>query len=178
MLKKIIAFVLLIALMVNIMGYFVIFQCNQFLLRHEMADQIRAGTYIGKLENIKISKESPDRNLKFSDENDEFFYHGFLYDMVAVDSTKDTITYTCIRDKNEQSLVDKFTLFLHQHSGFQETKKAKPILALIQHLFLQALIQKTLSPKPCTEKEFLFPVMVCHIIPVFLPDFSPPPEAS
>ena len=177
MLKKITAFFVLAALMVNMMGYFVIFQCNQLILRHEMAGLIRSGTYSGRLETIRISKKSPDRNLKFSDENDEFYYHGLLYDMVAVASTNDTITYSCVQDKNEQSLDDNFTAFLHSHPGFQETKKAKPILALIQHLVCQALIQKTLALKPISEIDFQFPHLIYSLTAVFLPDVSHPPES-
>jgi len=175
MLKKITAFVLLVALMVNVMGYFVIFQCNRFLIRHEMADLISSGAFSGKTDLIRILKNAPCEDLVFKDKN-EFSYRGILYDIVSEASSGDSIIYTCIRDDNEQNLVDKFALFLHQHSGFQETTKAKPILALIQHLILQALVQKPSLPKTFPEKDFLFPVMICRYAPVYLPELYPPPE--
>jgi hypothetical protein len=175
MLKKITAFVLLIALMVNVMGYFVIFQCNRFLIRHEMAALISSGAFRGKTHLIKILKDAPCGDLVFKDKN-EFSYRGSLYDIVSATSSSDTIIYTCIRDDNEQNLTDKFALFLRQHSGFQETSKAKPILALIQHLIFQALVQKPALPKPFTEKDFLFPVMICRFTTVYLPEPYPPPE--
>ena len=175
MLQKITAFLLLIALTVNLMGYYVIFQCNQLVLRYEMAALIRAGAYTSKFENIKISKNATGRALEFSND-DEFYYQGILYDLIARSSTKDTETYICIQDKNEQSLISNFTQFLRQNSDLKDTKKSKPILALIQQLINQALIQKTLSPKTFLEKDFIFPVMICRITPVFLPCFSPPPE--
>ena len=176
MFKKITALIVLVALVVNLMGYFVIFQCTQLLFRHEMADQIRAGTYSGKLENITVSKKSSEGILEFSDDG-EFYFQGILYDVVASHSTGDSILYSCIQDKNEQSLVNKFTLFLHQHSGLTDTKKAKPILALIEHLLTQALVQNFFSQNTFSEKEFLFPILTYRISPVFIPDFYPPPKA-
>ncbi|MEI7725037.1 MAG: hypothetical protein WCK09_08020 [Bacteroidota bacterium] len=175
MLRKIAVFLLLIALMVNLMGYFVIFQFNQLLLRHEMASEISSGMPSLKLEKIKIPKATPDKTLKFSDDN-EFYYNGILYDVVSKVSLKDTITYTCIRDANEQNLINRVSLFLHNSSALKNTRKAKSILVLIENLMNQALTQKTLLPKSFPQKDFLFPVMSCHITIVFFPDYSPPPE--
>jgi hypothetical protein len=176
MLKKITALFLIVALMVNLIGYFVIFQCNRFVLRFEMAEQIRSVTP-GNLETIKIPISSPDRNLVFSDKN-EFFYHGLLYDMVTRVISHDTITYTCIQDKNEQNLLDEFSQFLNQDPGSPDTKNSNPVLALILDLVNQALIQKTISPKPSEVRDFVFPVLTCHISEIFLPVVCPPPKAG
>ena len=159
------------------MGYFVIFQCNQLLLRHEIAILIKAGVHQGELEIIKYSVKSPGRNILISEDN-ELYYHGILYDVVASNTTNDTITCSCIRDHNEQSLINNFTRFLNQHAGFNETKKAKPIIALIQHLLTQALIQKTISPEPVPEMRVHFPLVIFHLFRVFLAGISPPPKTA
>jgi hypothetical protein len=164
-----------VALLVNLMGHFVIFQCNQFLLHHQMKDMVKSGTFADNLERIRISNKSNNTCLKFMDEN-EFYFQNKLYDIVARVTNIDSTTYICIQDKNEQSLINNFTLFLHQHSDFRDNAKAKPILALFQHLLIQALVQPTLSLKQFNEQGFLFPDLISHNVSVYLPHFSPPPE--
>ena len=176
MLNKVTAIFVLIALLVNLMGHFVIFQCNQLLLRHQMADMILAGSYTGRLEKINIAKNSTGRYLKFSEEPDEFYYHGYLYDLVAEISTRDTTTYICIQDKDEQSLNDHFVSFLQSHAAFQNTSKSKPIQALIQHLVSQALIQKTLILKQSAGLNISFPAMASPLSSFFFQEISHHPE--
>lgn len=175
MVKKITAFVVLIALMVNLMGHFVIFQCNQLILQREMAEMIRAGTYAGKLEIFRFPQKSAFRQFNPAEEN-EFCYHGVLYDVIARDSRNDTTMVICLQDKNEQNLVNNFTLFLREHPNDQNTGKTTPLLALAQLLLIQALIQKTALQRPSAEQDFFYPVLICHCPRVFLTDFTPPPE--
>ena len=163
--------------MVNLMGYFVIFHCNKLLLRHEMSTLIKAGVHQGELETITYSLKSTGRNTVISEDN-ELYYRGMLYDVVATIITGDSITFSCIRDKNEQSLISNFTQFLRHHSGFNETKKAKPILALIQHLLTQALVQKTILPLPFPEHSVHFPALIYPFYMVYPAGVSPPPKTA
>jgi len=173
--KQIISFFLLLALLVNLMGYFVIFQCSRMILRCEMAEMIRTGTCEKKYETIRIANTGRGKNAELQDEN-EISFNGILYDIVKTTRNHEGVTYTCVRDDKEQNLLSKFSLLLRQTEAFGESHKARPILALFCQLILQATIQKATTQRPFTALAFNYPVLTCPISPVYLPVFSPPPE--
>ena len=176
MFKKITALLLLMAILVNLTGYFVIYQVDRLLLRHEMSGLIKAGAISGGLEKITLFKGHDDSTLEFTHEHDEFCFHGILYDVVSCVISNDSISYTCVRDNNEQSLISSYTMFIRQHSGLRDTGKEKPILALVLHLLTQAIIQKIPPSATLSVNDFIFPALCYRISDGSPPDIFPPPE--
>ncbi len=159
------------------MGYYVVFKCNQYLIKKEMFTRIREGIFHPSIVLLKISH--PENEVQFHrlDKN-EFAFRGKLYDIVVEHKSGDTTFFYCLHDKKEESLLADFTLFLRRSGGPGSSDKENPLHALLHNLISQALIQNPVLPLHGQGITFIFPVSQTPIIPVYLVHFAPPPKTA
>jgi hypothetical protein len=159
------------------MGYYIVFKCNQCLLKDEMMSQIRIGVFHPDIVVLKILFPEKERQFHRCDKN-EFSWFGRLYDIVVERKSGDTTLFYCLHDKKEETLLADFTLFFNRtgHSG--PSSKGNPIPALLHNLVMQALLQSPGLPLKEQGIIFLFPIFQTSIIPVYLVHFAPPPEIA
>jgi len=141
MLKRIFAAIILIVFLVNTMGYFVVFKCNQMMAKEMMMNQIRSGLYQQNLIVLQVVHPETNRNYRHLDKG-EFSYYGNLYDLVFERKNGDTTLLYCFHDKKEENLIADFSLFLKQSGKSASPLKNNPVPALLHNLISQALIQE------------------------------------
>lgn len=159
------------------MGYYVVFKCNQYLIKKEMYSQIRGGVFHPDVVRLKILHPEQDRQFRRTEKN-EFTYLGRLYDIVVERRSGDTTLFYCLNDKKEETLLADYTLYLRFNGRSGSSQKDNPIHALLHNLISQALIQNPALPVVNNGLTFIFPVFQAPIIPVYLVHFAPPPETA
>ena len=159
------------------MGYYIVFRCNQYLVKKEMVTQIRGGMFHPDIVLLKILFPEKDQQFQRRDKN-EFSWYGKLYDVVAERKSGDTTVFYCLYDKKEETLLADFTLYLNRTGRSGSSAKDNPIHALLHNLITQALIQTPILPVQGQGVIFIFPVFQTSIIPVYLVHFAPPPEIA
>ena len=158
------------------MGYYVVFRCNQYLVKKEMISQIRGGIFHPDILLLKILRPEKEHQFRRVEKN-EFTYYGKLYDVVVERKSGDTTLFYCLHDNKEESLIADFTLSLRR-GGRSGSSHDNPILALLHNLITQALIQNTALPLQGQGITFVFPVSQPPIFPVYLVHFAPPPKTA
>ena len=173
--KKFVTLFVLLVFLVNAMGYFIVFRCNQYLIRQEMIGSIRNGSFHQKLVALKVAHPENDPRFRRTGQR-EFSYDGNLYDLVSERKTGDVTVFYCLRDIREEQLILGFTVYLRHTNNSPRT--AHPLQALLYNLITQALVQ---SPGPALRGEgiaFKFPPTDLIIHPVYLAHSAPPPKAA
>jgi exoribonuclease R len=85
-----------------------------------MACQVKEDNYpIGKnrLAKLAFSTIDPSNQLVWTKAGKEFIYKNEMYDVVKIDSNLDDVSYYCIKDKDENNLVDTFITLLTNSLG-------------------------------------------------------------
>ncbi|MFZ4521750.1 MAG: hypothetical protein ACOYNC_08595 [Bacteroidales bacterium] len=173
--KKFVAIGVLFVFLVNTMGYYVVFKCNQYLVKKEMVTQMRGGVFHPDIVLLKILHPEKEKQFRRVEKN-EFSYQGKLYDIVVERKCGDTSIFYCLHDKKEEALLADFTVFLRRSGGSGTSSKDNPLPALLHNLISQALIQNPSLPEMGSGVTFVFPISQEPIIPVYLVHFAPPPE--
>ena len=175
--KKIAVIAVLFVFMVNTMGYYIVFRCNQYLVKKEMVAQIRGGIFHSDIVLLKILSPEKEQQFHWRDKN-EFSWYGKLYDVIVERKSGDTTMFYCLRDKKEETLLADFSFYLNRTGRSGSSAKDNPIHALLHNLVTQALIQSPTLPAQGQGVTFIFPVFQTPIFPVYLVHFAPPPEIA
>lgn len=109
--NKIISVVLLLAIVFNTMGYFVICRIYRNSLRTESYRHIKEEE--GMLSVIRISKKKLNE-LNFIEEN-EFIYENEYYDISRTVESEDSITFICYKDEKETKLDKNIVSYFDAH---------------------------------------------------------------
>ena len=175
LLKKIIPVGLLLAFLINTMGFFVIFKYNQFLLQQEMFTLIRNGKFHREMILLKIYR--PEHSRGFIRHNSrEFSWHGRMYDIVIEHHAGDTTLFYCLHDKKEEALINRFQTFYRKIHKDNTRQRNIPNHALLQNIVKQALLQQGLFLGPENGTIYHYPSFTVSLISADLDRFAPPPE--
>ena len=175
LLKKIIPVGLLLAFLINTMGFFVIFKYNQFLLQQEMFTLIRSGKFHREMVLLKIYH--PEHSRGFIRHNSrEFSWHGRMYDIVIEHHAGDTTLFYCLHDKKEEALINRFQTFYRKIHKDNTRQRNIPNHALLQNIVKQALLQQGLFLGPENGTIYHYPSFTVSLISADLDRFAPPPE--
>lgn len=88
-------------------------------------DDTRYGTYL----NFPLVKnEVNDPGFKWEETNEEFSYHGEMYDVVSIKTTKDSIRICALKDDRENELDKQLENIRHSKND----RNANPVLSLMK----------------------------------------------
>jgi len=177
MIKRLLASGLILLFLFNIFGYYFIYQYNRFLIRLEVKARIRSGTMNEQAEILVLSNPLPSHDFRWINRK-EFRYRGRLYDVISIKRNGDSTLIHCINDKNEESLIARYSTFLGTRSWDDLAGRAKNARIMLDHLIKHALLKETISrevpfiilKEPITGAASL----QCRVCP----PPSPPPELS
>ena len=117
-LKKPVTFFLLSLFVLYSFGYVCLYVQQKSQIHTEFFAGLSTGNSAGEIEIIKLKKT----DLKSSGyliwlEENEFSYHGRLYDIVKKIEKGDSVYYYCHNDKKEENLVKCFTTLIEQNTS-------------------------------------------------------------
>jgi hypothetical protein len=122
-LKRIISILLALVFIYNATGYYLTFLVQRNKIKKEIKRQIKNSVPDNSLTRISFSVSSP--GPEWTDEN-EFLWHGMMYDVVRTEIKNGNITYWCINDRQEEKLFAGLTDHINRHMKDQSSDKNKP----------------------------------------------------
>ena len=136
--KKIVAFILLTALFLNIIGYHFIFQMQQHQVKEDMKEYLSSSKDIQNAVELRFSlaDASSISKLKWEEEK-EFTYNGEMYDVIKKENANGELVIQCIKDKKETHLVNNYEKVSKETQGDPLSKnKSTGLLKLITGIFI------------------------------------------
>ena len=106
---------MLIIFLFNTAGYYVTFLVEQIVIKNEIRSQINSGYMDDASTTIITIGKAEKSKIVFYDENEEMRYNDRMYDIVKTIETKNTITYYCINDFKETSLIAGLNDHINTH---------------------------------------------------------------
>ena len=165
--KKIIPALLLIAMLFNAAGYYIVYEVNRFLIHEEFTSLLKHGCYDRELSVFSVFNPGADPSFRRVDER-EIVYRGNLYDVVKEVPKGKLVTFYCIHDNKEEILI----------AGMKNMHNNKKAQNLLQHLVTLALPVTHPGPHPQTSINIIYPLLSMSFINHAEMPFSPPPEKS
>ena len=134
--KKIVAFILLTALFLNIIGYHFIFQIQQHKIKEDMDAYLNSSAGIQDAIQLKFSlaDQSALSQLKWEDEK-EFTLNEEMYDVIEKKNEGGDLVILCVKDKKESHLVDNYSKVSKEAQGDPSKNKSSILLKLIAGVF-------------------------------------------
>jgi hypothetical protein len=172
--KRIWVFGLILAFSFNFLGIFFVFKIQQYIIRHEIKQQIKQGIPEKELVRITITPELAEKLVWLKD--NEFRYHGRMYDVVKkVEDSNHTVVYFCISDNQETELFAHLDDLVKKNMDPEKRPNAplKNMFKLLSHLYYESNKTEVFNNLPETEKKWYFNDLYAD---PFLTDLSPPPR--
>lgn len=118
MMRKLLSIILISALLFNVFGYYFTFIIIQKGYKKQFRKHISYNTSTENTEILIISDaEIHQHNSPFKwMEEDEFRYHGKMYDIVKSEKQGDNNIFHCVNDKNEEKLLARYENYLKHHT--------------------------------------------------------------
>jgi hypothetical protein len=87
-------------------------------IRDKIAYQVKEGNYsINRLVKITFNAKDLSNDPVWTKDGKEFCYRDEMYDVVKTVSDRDSVSYYCIKDKEENNLVETFVALLLNSIG-------------------------------------------------------------
>lgn len=136
-LKKIVSILLLFCLLLNIVGYHIIFSLRKGELKAEMkkALRMRANREDEIIFVFSLKEKKTISQLEWEG-NDEFRLNGQMYDVIEKRVEKNKLVLRCISDNKETCLIKKF-------AKMNTENNSKSRLALLMQLFGSSYLATT-----------------------------------
>ena len=165
MIKKILPAFLVLAILFNAAGYYIVYELNRYLIRKEIFSNLNHGYFSNSLSLITVYNPEADPAFKRMDDR-EIEYRGNMYDVLKETRTGKTVQFVCIHDKKEDLLI----------SGMKTMHQKKQLVNILQHLVSIAL--PVISEKDSYQEfqQIFYPLMTERIIKLSAVPISPPPE--
>ena len=160
--KKILSLGIILVILTNSMGYYVIFEINRYFIRKEMRETNGAGKKIFILE---IPDPMNDEKILWTDKH-ELIVNNHLYDVIYTYDQGNKILIYCYRDLKEENLLDLY----------QKANSSKITQALWHLLSKMASTCCSFESKSVSCIEYSFPVLIPRISRMYNPPGSPPPK--
>lgn len=169
---------LLCFLLLQSAGSLVVFKLQQFRIRHEIKQQIKAGVPEEEFVLLKIPRtleQNPNATFQRIHSR-EFRYEGKMYDIARSEAHGDTTWYYCIADVKETQLFANLDALIERDMNHnpRRQEESKNLQRLINTLFLVDTPQLRWNhPEADLESlPYLFQLNIWNPIPS-----PPPPEA-
>lgn len=139
-LRAAISLLLFTAMIYLTSGYFVVFKLQQFHIKREVKQRLKAGVPESRLTLVKIPVEwEKSGSSQFQRIHaGEFRYHGEMYDIVRSEAKGDTTFYYCIHDKEETKLFANLDKLIQTDSAPnpERQKRLGELLKLLSQQYL------------------------------------------
>jgi hypothetical protein len=120
--KKVTTFFLLGIFLFNTMGYFITFKVIQCQIKNEIKTEIKNGINLPELITITINKAQTDK-IEWLENKEEMRYNNNRYDVVRFIENKESTTYYCINDTQEESLFTSLEKHVNTHVTTDKSTK-------------------------------------------------------
>jgi hypothetical protein len=174
--KRLAAIVVIILMLFNSMGYFVVFKTIQYSVKREIKRKIKNQLAASELCLIKVAGNDKTRQAEMQwMEEREFRFQGMMYDVVRTCTQNDTVYFYCINDRQEEQLFARLDhLVKHQtESGPVSRHNSK----LIKYIVREAIPESTEIKKPGVRPSVLFAAEIFFKGNDMADVPSPPPKA-
>jgi hypothetical protein len=168
------AFALLLILLFHHAGGNMLFQIQRAKIRKEIKQQIKQGVPENELITLRFAlTDSTYQHLVWHKKN-EFAYQGNMYDVVKRHSSKDSVVFQCVDDKQERILfarLDTLVRWKLQHGPARDQQQLIPFF--LSHFYL---MQEDIELNPFTQSHRLTysPYTFCLKTWAHLPEAPPP----
>lgn len=149
----------------NAAGYYIVYEFNRYLIKREFTSMLEHGYFDQALSKFSVFNPSGNPNFRRVDEH-EIVYNGNLYDIVKEVPKGKVVTFYCIHDNKEESLI----------AGMNNMHHKKKALDLLQYLVTIALPVTSERPHPQETKTLAYPLLSENFAGNPVIPFSPPPE--
>ena len=170
-LKKIFSILLLCCLLLNVLGYHIIFYIRQTEVKAEMKRSLLF--HSSKEEDLFIISLNDKKELdKLEWEgDDEFELNGEMYDVIEKKNKDGKLIIRCISDKKETALIQQYEKLNKETNS---KNRSALLLKIVGHAYISpAITSISTDTKPMTAK-FLFNTEIissyCHDV------LTPPPQ--
>ncbi len=174
-LKSVVATCLLFIFLFNFGGCYVILKVQQYQVRREMIQQIKAGVSDTDLTPIKVTSEN--ENQLIWEDGEEFQYKGIMYDVVHTEKVDHKTTiYHCLTDTQETNLLAELQDLIKKNKKNKNNRK-NPV-----KIFFKVL--NKISPQFQKQGIVIFesnPEVIFHYVNYYNPpklDISSPPPKT
>jgi len=145
-LKKLASILLLLCLLLNIVGYHIIFHLRQAEIKGEMKKFLRMKANSGDEIDFVFSLNDKKAISKLEwEENDEFRFNGQMYDLIEKRIERNKLILRCISDDKETCLMKKF-------AKMNTENNSKGKLALLLQLFSSSYLPTSNTEMPIRYK--------------------------
>ncbi len=137
--QSVISSFVILLIMLQTTGRLIVFKLQQYQIRAQVKQQIKAGVPEDELVLLKIPAvlEQGHNRVFQRIHAREFRYHGQMYDIVRQQSKGDTTWYYCVSDEQETLLFARLDELVHQNmTGTQPHSKIEMLLRLLGALYL------------------------------------------
>jgi len=175
--KKLLAICIVVLLLFNSMGYYIVFKATQYAIKKEVKSLIKQGVPDKDLSLIKVAVDDVQKQaeLKWLDKK-EFRYRGQMFDIVRYYTRNDTTYYYCINDKQEAKLFSHLDKQIEHHSKKSDATRSK-VHNIYKNLIRHYTVNSKLSICPVSRSLFFSTAQV-KIPAWFSKDIpTPPPES-
>ena len=173
-LRRLLISIIAISLFYQVLGYQLVFNANELLCKKEMKLKIKRGLSRSEKHYFAFSTEEFE-DLDWKNEK-EFVLNGVMYDIIEKIITRDSISISCIDDKQESKLFANLSKQIDQNSDLSAT--GKPISkVLLKLLKIEGLFIKKEYCVVFTAIENPYTVHLTRNLTDFSNIDSPPPKS-
>lgn len=145
---------LLLIMLFQPLGYLAIFKVQQYQVRREIKQRIKAGVPEHELVLLKIPRaleEQPNSSFQRIHSR-EFRYHGMMYDIVRQESHGDATWYYCILDAKESGLFANLDELVKRETA-KNSRHKQQTERFYQLLNVLFIVQRVPPQPPGSERE-------------------------
>jgi len=168
---KIPALLLCGLLLYNSLGYFMVLSVMRMAVRQQKWAQIHT-TPFSQLTVFTFSKNAKNSRLKIVNKR-EIKVDGKLYDIARKSENCSTITYYCVYDQKEESLIAKTRLL---NSNTQQTPSQKTAYLILEKIIKTGVINQAPGLYISFEESLLYSTILFNYDIPYLKRISPPPQ--
>lgn len=175
--KKILAIFIVVLLLFNSMGYYIVFKATQYAIKKEIKNIIKQGVPDKDFSLIKVAAADFQKRaaLEWLDKK-EFRYQGQMFDVVRYNTCNDTTYYYCINDKQEEKLFSNLDKLIEHHSKKTDATRSKA-RGIYKNIIRHYVVNSKTSNSPVS-RYLLFSTAQVKIPAWFSKEIpTPPPES-
>lgn len=133
--KKYLTFFILVLFLFNIFGYYVPYLLLRSEIHTEMRRKLEGTSEDKALTKLTFSLKGKSEKVEWKEEGKEFRYKDEMYDIVKTVMHKDSITYLCLRDEDEENLIYNFSKLIKDNLGNNSKSKNITVKELSKYHF-------------------------------------------